>query len=90
MEKINALIIFCEGAHDVTFCRLAFKYHFNINKINWKFSEYPAPLNQLFQNNIKKHAAKDMSLDMAHKFFLPDKTLYSKEKKTGFFNERYY
>ncbi|MBW1649678.1 MAG: hypothetical protein JRJ44_03165 [Deltaproteobacteria bacterium] len=90
MEKINALIIFCEGAHDVAFCRLAFKYHFNINKINWKFSEYPAPLNQLFKTNIKKHAAKDMSLDMAHKFFLPDKTLYSKEKKTGFFNERYY
>jgi hypothetical protein len=81
MEKINALIIFCEGAHDVAFCRLAFKYHFNINKINWKFSEYPSPLNQLFQTSITKHAAKDMSLDMAHKFFLPDKTLYSKEKK---------
>ncbi|MCP4112705.1 MAG: hypothetical protein GY749_45455 [Desulfobacteraceae bacterium] len=81
MENINALLVFCEGPHDVAFCRLVFKFCFKINKISWKFSEYPSPLNQLFKASMEKHAAQDMSLDMAHKFFLPDRTLYSREKK---------
>lgn len=81
MENINALLVFCEGPHDVAFCRLVFKYCFGINKKSWKFSEYPAPFNQLFKTSMENHAAKDMSLDMAHKFFLPDRTLYSQERK---------
>ncbi len=75
MEKINTLLVFCEGPHDVAFCRLVFKFCFEINKISWKFSEYPSPFNQLFKASMEKHAAQDMSLDMAHKFFLPDRTL---------------
>jgi len=48
-------------------------------KCGWKFSEYPAPFNQLFKTSMENHAAPDMSLDMAHKFFLPDKILYNEE-----------
>lgn len=81
MENINALLVFCEGPHDVAFCRLMFKYCFNITQISWKFSEYPAPFNQLFKTSMENHAAQDMSLDMAHKFFLPDRTLYDDERK---------
>jgi hypothetical protein len=81
MEKINVLLVFCEGPHDVAFCRLMFKYYFDIKQISWKFSEYPAPFNQLFKTSMENHAAQDMSLDMAHKFFLPDKTLYNENRK---------
>jgi len=81
MENINALLVFCEGPHDVAFCRLMFKHCFDINQISWKFSEYPAPFNQLFKTSMENHAAQDMSLDMAHKFFLPDKTLYNEKLK---------
>jgi hypothetical protein len=80
-EKINALLVFCEGPHDVAFCCLMFKYCFEINQISWKFSEYPAPFNHLFKTSMENHAAQDMSLDMAHKFFLPDKTLYNENRK---------
>jgi hypothetical protein len=81
MEKIDALLVFCEGPHDVAFCRLMFKHCFDMSQMSWKFSEYPAPFNQLFKTSMEKHAAQDMSLDMAHKFFLPDKTLYNEKRK---------
>jgi hypothetical protein len=81
VENINALLVFCEGPHDVAFCRLMFKYCFDINQIDWKFSEYPAPFNQLFKTSMENHAAQDMSLDMAHKFFLPDRSLYNANRK---------
>ena len=70
-----------DHTHDVAFCRLMFKYCFDISQISWKFSEYPAPFNDLFKTSMEKHAAKDMSLDMEHKFFLPDKTLYNENRK---------
>jgi hypothetical protein len=80
MEPMKALLVFCEGPHDVAFCRLIFKYFFDIKTVNWKFSEYPSPLNQIFQTSMQNHAAQDMSLDMAHKFFLPDRTLCDKSE----------
>jgi len=81
MESVKAVLIFCEGAHDAAFCRFVFRYSFGIDKVEWKFSEYPAPFNQLFRTGMEKHAQKDLSLDMAHKFFLPDRTLYSENNK---------
>lgn len=80
-EKINTLLVFCEGPHDVAFCRLMFKYCFDLSQISWKFSEYPAPFDNLFKTSMENHAAQDMSLDMAHKFFLPDRTLYNEKRK---------
>jgi hypothetical protein len=62
-------------------CRLMFKHCFDMSQMSWKFSEYPAPFNQLFKTSMENHAAQDMSLDMAHKSFLPDKTLYNEERK---------
>ncbi len=79
MKDVKALLVFCEGPHDVAFSRLVFKHCFGINKINWKFSQYPAPFNQLFKTSMEKHVHQDLSMDMAHKFFLPDRTLFSKE-----------
>lgn len=78
MEPMKALLVFCEGPHDVAFCRLIYKYYFNIKTVNWKFSEYPSPFNLIFNTSMQNHAAQDMSLDMAHKFFLPDQTLCDK------------
>lgn len=79
MEDVRTLMVFCEGSHDVAFCRSVFRHCIGIDKVSWKFSEYPSPLNQLFRTSMKKHAQKDLSLDMAHKFFLPDRTLYSEK-----------
>jgi len=50
-----------------------------VRNVVGNFSEYPAPFNQLFKTSMENHAAPDMSLDMAHKFFLPDKILYNEE-----------
>jgi len=81
MSATKALFIFCEGPHDVAFVQQIFKYCFDAEKAKGtegdglKFSEYPAPFNQLFRTSVEKHAAKDLSLDMTHKFFLPDRTL---------------
>jgi hypothetical protein len=78
VEKINALIIFCEGPHDVAFCSLVFKNCFKIEIVKWKFSQYPYPFNQMFPKIMEDHAINTESLDMAHDFFLPDKTFYDK------------
>lgn len=81
MKTDKALLVFCEGPHDVAFVRQVIKYFFNAQKANGskgdglKFSEYPAPFNQLFRTSVENHAARDLSLDMAHKFFLPDRTM---------------
>jgi hypothetical protein len=75
MAQTKALIVFCEGKHDVAFCRLVFKHFFAFDENKkLKFSQYPSPLHNLFKTNMTKHAVQDMSLDMAHKFFLPDST----------------
>lgn len=69
---INASLIFCEGAHDVIFVRKLLKLLMNYQDQNIKFSELPSPFNSLFKKSVEKHAADDLSLNMAHKFFLPD------------------
>ena len=69
---MKALLVFCEGAHDVAFVKKIMESIFSFERVSWKFSEYPSPFNQLFKSSVDKHAARDMALDMAHKFFLPD------------------
>jgi len=75
MKATRAFIVFCEGKHDVAFCRLVLKHFFKatMNKSEY-FSKYPSPFNSLFKANMEKYTARDMSLDMVHKFFLPDWT----------------
>lgn len=79
MESTKALIIFCEGAHDVAFLSRIFRTCENTTEVSEKFSVYPAPFNQFFKTNVERHAAQDLSLDMAKKFFLPDKVFRNTE-----------
>lgn len=76
----KALIIFCEGSHDVAFCKLVFRKLLKSEHFEHKFSSFPAPLNDLFKASLEKHLLQDMSLDMAHKFFLPDAVLKLKKE----------
>lgn len=72
---VSVTIAFCEGPHDAAFVRMVLRHlnGFSVSKL--KFSEMPAPFDRLFSNAVKNHAAEDMALDMAHKFFLPDSVL---------------
>lgn len=72
-KDYQALLVFCEGSHDIALLNLVFKKIFQFDKKEWTFSEYPAPFDNLFAENVQSHAQKDLTLDMAHKFFLPDK-----------------
>jgi len=72
---INALIIFCEGPHDSAYVRMVLKKVMGFSAVSLKFSEMPSPFHKLFETAVTTHAAQDMSLDMAHKFFLPDTVL---------------
>jgi len=74
-RDVTALLAFCEGSHDVAFVRRVLRSCLNFEKVDWRFSEFPSPLNSLFKANVNRHAAQDLSLDMAHKFYLPDHVL---------------
>lgn len=74
-REVNALLVFCEGPRDAAFARRVFKHCLGFTKVEWKCSEYPTPFNSLFRASVEKHAARYLSLDMAHKFFLLDYVL---------------
>ena len=83
---VSALLVFCEGPHDVAFVRLILKNIFGFKVVNWKFSEFPAPFNQFFSTTLTQHAAEDLNLDMAHKFFLPDSVMQKNDQLILLFN----
>lgn len=74
-QEVTALLAFCEGTHDLAFVRRVLRSRLGFEKVDWQFSEFPAPVNSLFRQNVERHAAQDLSLDMAHKFYLPDHVL---------------
>jgi hypothetical protein len=74
-RKLNALLIFCEGDHDIAYIRTVLRKVMGYTRVVLKFSEMPYPFSNLFKTTVKNHSAGDMSLDMAHKFFLPDEIL---------------
>ena len=74
-RDVKALLAFCEGPHDVAFVRRVLRHCLGFSKVEWRFSEFPSPFNSLFKTGVETHAARDLSLDMAHKFFLPDRVL---------------
>lgn len=86
MSNVKALLIFCEGSHDVAFVQKVLTLCLGFQKMKWKFSEYPFPLNALFKQTVQDHAAGDLSLDMAHKFFLPDSVLQKSDYLILLFN----
>ncbi|WP_295586748.1 hypothetical protein [uncultured Lamprocystis sp.] len=85
-KEVTALLAFCEGAHEVAFLQRLLKARFEFEKVVWRFSEFPSPFNSLFKRNVERHAAQDLSLDMAHKFYLPDKVLRRGDNLALLFN----
>lgn len=86
MSEVKALLVFCEGSHDIAFVQQVLKLCLGFHFVKWKFSEYPSPFNSLFKKSVQDHAAGDLSLDMAHKFFLPDSVLQKSEHLVLLFN----
>lgn len=75
MTTEKALLVFCEGAHDVAFCELVFRQMFSAKRVTtWKFSDYPSPFSGLFKTSMQRHAISNLSLDTSHHFFLPSAT----------------
>lgn len=85
-QEVKVLLVFCEGPHDVAFVSQVIKVFFDFKRVTWKFSEFPAPFNELFRVSVEQHAAQDLNLDMAHKFFLPDQVLASNDQVVLLFN----
>lgn len=84
--EVNALLIFCEGPHDSAFVRMVLKKLMDFQVERLKFSEMPSPFDKLFETAVKTNAAQDMSLDMAHKFFLPDTVLTRSDQFVFIYN----
>lgn len=83
---INALLVFCEGVHDVAYVRMVFSKILGFSKVELPFQELPSPFHIMFKKAVENHAAKDLSLDMAHKFFLPDSILRKENNLVALFN----
>jgi len=79
-EKVNALLVFCEGDHDVTYVRKVLKCLMGYKDVKKKFADLPHPFNNLLTQTVKNHIQGDLSLDMAHTFFLPSAIL-SKDRQ---------
>lgn len=79
IKEIKVLIVFCEGQHDVAFVSKVMRDFFGFSRVNWKFSEYPSPFNELFRTHIEKHAAQDLSLN-DDRPFLPSQVLAKDNK----------
>ena len=70
---MKILFIFTEGPHDVAFIKLVLELCFNIHhEQHAKIADFPKPLDSIFFQLMKNHAMGDLSLDMVHKFFLPN------------------
>jgi hypothetical protein len=73
--SINALLIFCEGSHDLAVLRTIFRQLLNYEVVKAKFFEMPYPMNLLFSQLVRNRPYDDLSLDMVHKFYLPSEIL---------------
>jgi len=73
MVNIKSTLIFCEGPHDVALICLVLRKFFNAQEFTGKFDELPSPFNRMYLTALENHAKLDLSLEMAHKFFLPDR-----------------
>lgn len=40
--EVTALLAFCEGPHDVAFVRRVLRHNLGFEKVEWRFSEFPA------------------------------------------------
>lgn len=73
---MKIVLFFAEGPHDIAFIKLALRHRFHLSVNNQqKINSLPTPLNKIFDQLIKEHFWGDWSLDMAHKFLLPNNIL---------------
>jgi hypothetical protein len=79
-QSTNALLVFCEGQHDVAYVRMLLQEILEFEIVSLPFKELPSPFHHLFKQSVVTHAAGDLSLDMAHKFFLPETILRNKSQ----------
>jgi hypothetical protein len=79
-QSTNALLVFCEGQHDVAYVRMLLQEILEFKIVSLPFKELPSPFHHLFKQSVATHAAGDLSLDMAHKFFLPETILRNKSQ----------
>jgi len=86
MQNIQSTLIFCEGPHDVALICLVLSKFFAAQEFNGKFNELPSPYNSMYQKAIESHAQLDLSLEMAHKFFLPDRIFTINNTYVSIFN----
>jgi hypothetical protein len=84
--SVDALLVFCEGPHDIAFVRMVLRKLMDFKKTELPFKDLPSPFNLLFKQSVLTHAVKDLSLDMAHKFFLPDTVLRKDDHLILLFN----
>lgn len=71
---MKVCMIFTEGPHDVAFVRKVLKIFLNAEeKTKIKISDFPKPLDSIFEGYVKNREMQDLSLDMVQKFFLPDR-----------------
>ncbi len=70
---MKVILIFSEGPHDVGFIKLVLELCCNIkHEESAKISDFPRPMNSLFTQLMKNHAMGNLSLNMVHKFLLPN------------------
>lgn len=86
MENIKSTLIFCEGPHDVALICLVLNKFFDAQEFSGKFNELPSPYNSMYQKALENHAQLDLSLEMAHKFFLPDRIFIINDTYVSIFN----
>lgn len=70
---MKVIFIFSEGPHDVGFIKLVLELCCNIkHEGHAKILDFPRPINSVFIQLMKNHTMGDLSLDMVHKFLLPN------------------
>lgn len=86
MTWSNVHLIFCEGPHDSALVKKLIANPLGLECSNFKASEMPYPLAQIFKQSFETQAAGDFRLDLAKKFFLPDYFLHNGESLVLVFN----
>jgi hypothetical protein len=85
--EVNALLCFCEGAHDVAFVSAILNKIMGFKiKEKIKFSDLPSPFNSVLKNKIKDYAFQDISINFAYNFFIPSAVLCKDDNYTYLFN----
>lgn len=58
-REVTALLVFCEGKHEVAFMHRLLRKCLGFGDVRTSFSEYPSPFNQIFKENVERHMRSD-------------------------------